>query len=103
MIYVPIYALHRHTALWARPEEFDPERFAPDAVMDRHRYAYLPFGAGPRTCIGSGFAMLEGVAILGTLLRETRLRGVASTPPRPRMRLTLRPEKKLIMRIERRG
>jgi cytochrome P450 len=103
MIYVPIYALHRHTALWARPEEFDPERFAPDAVMDRHRYAYLPFGAGPRTCIGNGFAMLEGVAILGTLLRETRLRGVASTPPRPRMRLTLRPEKKLIMRIERRG
>jgi cytochrome P450 len=99
MIYVPIYALHRHTALWDDPEAFDPDRFAPDAVAARHRYAYLPFGAGPRICIGSGFAMLEGVAILATLLQATRLRPVAAKPPKPRMRLTLRPAAPLMMTI----
>jgi len=100
MIYVPIYALHRHTALWARPEEFDPERFAPEPAKDRHRFAYLPFGAGPRVCIGSAFAMMEGVAILATLVRAVRLRSLADQPPKPRMRLTLRPTRKLMMRIE---
>ena len=102
MVYVPIYALHRHKALWTRPEEFDPERFAAEPSKERHRYAYLPFGAGPRICIGSAFAMLEGVAILATLLRGAKLRSVAAQPPKPRMRLTLRPETKLMMRVERR-
>jgi cytochrome P450 len=100
MIYVPIYALHRHTALWERPEEFDPERFAPEPSKARHRYAYMPFGGGPRICIGSSFAMLEGVAILATLLRDVRLTSLAPQPPEPRMRLTLRPGKPLMMRVE---
>jgi len=103
MIYVPIYALHRHTALWDRPEAFDPERFAPEPSKARHRYAYLPFGGGPRICIGSGFAMLEGVAILAALIRDVRLTSLAPQPPEPRMRLTLRPGKPLMMRVERRG
>jgi cytochrome P450 len=103
MVYVPIYALHRHTALWERPEVFDPDRFAPEVAKQRHRYAYMPFGAGPRICIGSAFAMMEGVAILATLLRTTRLQSVADTPPKPRMRLTLRPEKKLWMHVAPRG
>jgi cytochrome P450 len=100
MIYVPIYAVHRHTTLWHDPETFDPERFAPEPAAARHRYAYLPFGAGPRICIGGGFAMLEGVAILATLLRAVRLRPVAAQPPKPRMRLTLRPASKLMMAVE---
>ncbi len=99
MVYVPIYALHRHRMLWERPDEFDPDRFAPDVAKARHRYAYLPFGGGPRVCIGSGFAMLEGVAILAVLLRALRLRSVADAPPKPRMRLTLRPSEKLMMRV----
>jgi cytochrome P450 len=103
MIYVPIYALHRHIALWERPEEFDPDRFAPEPSKARHRYAYMPFGGGPRVCIGSSFAMLEGVAILATLLRGVRLTRVAAEPPKPRMRLTLRPGTPLMMRVERRG
>jgi cytochrome P450 len=103
MVYVPIYALHRHTALWERPEEFDPERFAPEPSKARHRYAYLPFGGGPRICIGSGFAMLEGVAILAVLLRGVKLSSLAKDPPQPRMRLTLRPAAPLMMRVEPRG
>ena len=102
MIYVPIYALHRHTALWERPEEFDPERFAPALSKNRHRYAYLPFGGGPRICIGSAFAMMEGVAILATLLRNIDLTSITAEPPKPRMRLTLRPERPLMMRVEQR-
>jgi cytochrome P450 len=102
MIYVPIYALHRHTALWTRPEEFDPDRFAPGPSAARHRFAYLPFGAGPRICIGSAFAMMEGVAILATLLRAVRLRSTADRAPKPRKRLTLRPTRKLVMRVARR-
>jgi cytochrome P450 len=103
MIYVPIYAIHRHSALWDRPEAFDPDRFAPELSKARHRYAYMPFGGGPRVCIGSSFAMLEGVALLATLLRGIRLTRVAAEPPKPRMRLTLRPGTPLMMRVERRG
>lgn len=103
MVYVPIYALHRHSALWERPEVFDPDRFAPENAKQRHRYAYMPFGAGPRICIGSAFAQMEGVAILATLLHTIRLKSLADVPPKPRMRLTLRPEKKLWMRVERRS
>ncbi|MDB5396377.1 MAG: hypothetical protein JWM91_3883 [Rhodospirillales bacterium] len=100
MIYVPIYALHRHRVLWERPDAFDPDRFAPTPSKDRHRYAYLPFGGGARICIGSAFAMMEGVAILATLVRAVRLRSIADEPPKPRMRLTLRPAENLRMRVE---
>ena len=100
MVYIPIYALHRHSALWDRPEEFDPDRFAPALSKDRHRYAYLPFGGGPRICIGSAFAMMEGVAILATLLRGVKLTHIAAVPPKPRMRLTLRPQEPLMMRVQ---
>jgi cytochrome P450 len=100
MIYIPIYALHRHSMLWDRPDTFDPDRFAPEPSKQRHRYAYLQFGGGPRICIGSAFAMMEGVALLATLLPAVRLTSIAEQPPKPRMRLTLRPEAKLMMRVE---
>ncbi len=99
ILVVPIHALHRRAGLWHAPERFDPSRFAPEHVEARHRYLYMPFGAGPRVCIGSGFSMLEGVAILAVLLRAVRLLAVESTPS-PRMRLTLRPSKPIRMRVE---
>ena len=86
-VMLPIYALHRHHLLWDRPDAFDPDRFltAPD------RYAYLPFGAGPRICIGASFALHEAVIILSTLLARFRFHAIPGRNPQPRMILTLRP------------
>lgn len=99
-IVVPVYALHRHASLWEAPHVFDPDRFAPEPVSERHRYAYLPFGAGPRICIGSGFAMLEAVAILAVLMRDLRFVPVEPSPPEPQLEITLRPRTPLWARVE---
>lgn len=90
-IHIPVFALHRNVRLWDNPNAFDPERFAPDQVKARSRYAYLPFGGGPRICIGAGFAMLEAAAILATLVRAFRFTPVAGHKPTPVARVTLRP------------
>ncbi|WP_082166729.1 cytochrome P450 [Nocardiopsis sp. RV163] len=67
------YTLHRHPGSWEDPERFDPERFGPDRRNERHRYAYIPFGAGPRVCVGSNLGMLEAVFVLASISRELRL------------------------------
>jgi cytochrome P450 len=97
VLYAPIHAVHRHERLWDRPDAFDPTRFLGDAARGRHRYAHLPFGAGPRTCIGSAFAMLEAVAILAVLLSAIRLTPLSQTPPEPTLKITLRPKQPLLM------
>jgi cytochrome P450 len=98
-VYVPVYAVHRHEALWDGPDRFDPDRFAPERVKSRHRYAYLPFGAGPRVCIGMSFAMLEAVAIFATLLPALRLRLRPGYVPELKLRITLRPAGGMPMRV----
>ncbi len=95
---VPIYAVHRRRDLWSDPERFDPDRFAPEPVKARHRYAFLPFGAGARICIGSAFATMEAVAVLAVLLRATRVT-MADAMPGPLMRITLRPSRPVAMRV----
>jgi cytochrome P450 len=90
-VVVPIYAVHRHAQLWDDPSEFDLDRFAPARAKARPRCAYLPFGAGPRVCIGATFAMLEATVILATLLRAFTFRTVPRHRPRPVARVTLRP------------
>jgi cytochrome P450 len=70
VIVAPPWFLHRHKKHWDQPSGFEPDRFTPENVKARHRCAYLPFGAGPRTCIGVNFAMLEIVTVLATLVRE---------------------------------
>ncbi len=62
------YAIHRHPLFWENPESFIPERFSAENKATQHRYSYLPFGAGPRTCIAAQLALLEAQIILATLL-----------------------------------
>ncbi len=97
---VPIHAVHRHRALWPEPERFDPGRFSPERVAAQHRYAFMPFGAGPRVCIGAGFATTEAVVILASVLQRFRLEATTARPPAARMEITLRPAGTLSMRAE---
>jgi cytochrome P450 len=87
---IPIYALHRNVRLWENPNAFDPDRFARDRVKQHPRYAYLPFGAGPRVCIGASFAILEIVVVLATLVRAFRFYPVPGHKPKPIARVSLR-------------
>lgn len=89
-VMVPIYVLHRNALLWENPDAFDPSRFKDGVPVDR--YAYLPFGDGPRICIGAGFALQEAVIILSTLLARFTFRAVEGRDPKPVMIITLRPE-----------
>lgn len=90
-VMMSIYAIQRHAKRWARPHEFDPSRFAPEAEAKMPRYQYMPFGAGPRICIGMSFAMLEATAILATLVRSAQLRFAAAEDPVPIARVTMTP------------
>ena len=101
-VIVPIYALHHHSLLWEEPARFDPERFSPDAVRGRHRFAWMPFGAGPRICIGLQFALLEAVAILGTLLPAVHVRAEPGYVPVPTSRITMRPRDGMPMTLHKR-
>jgi cytochrome P450 len=85
------WVLHRHQELWDHPERFDPERFSSDRARERSRYAYLPFGTGPRVCIGASFAMTQLTLILATLGQHYRLRLVAGHLVEPQGLISLRP------------
>jgi cytochrome P450 len=89
-VMIPIYALGRHHQLWDAPDSFRPERFADRKAIDR--YAYLPFGDGPRICIGASFALQEAVIILATMLSRFKFTPVPGKDPEPVMILTLRPQ-----------
>lgn len=89
-VMIPIYALGRNELLWDDPDAFRPERFADRKAIDR--YAYLPFGDGPRICIGASFALQEAVIILATLLGRFKFTPVPGKDPKPVMILTLRPQ-----------
>jgi cytochrome P450 len=97
------WVLHRHRKLWDDPDYFDPGRFAPERRENIHRFAYIPFGAGPRVCIGMSFAMQEAMIILAAILKRFRLELVPGHPVEPQARVTLRPKYGLKMRVWRRG
>ncbi|MFB6437955.1 cytochrome P450 [Streptomyces sp. NPDC056411] len=80
-VIVAPWVTHRNPALWEDPERFDPRRFAPEREAGRHRYAWFPFGGGPRACIGQHFSMLESVLALAMLLRAYELTAVDEQVP----------------------
>lgn len=84
------YLLHRHPAFWTSPERFDPERFAPGATAGRNRYSYIPFGAGPRFCVGNSLGMMEATVALATIARDLRLSKVPGFQVAGEAMLTLR-------------
>lgn len=100
VIFVP-YAIHRLPDLWVEPEAFRPERFEPGREEQKNKFAYLPFGAGPRICLGASFAMIESQIIMGTLLWRFRARLADPDPVLPEPRVTLRTSRPVILRLER--
>jgi cytochrome P450 len=91
-IVVNLYVTHRNPSLWPDPDCFNPERFTPEAVAKRHRFAYLPFGGGPHICIGYGYAMAEMQTVLATLIQLCRLRLAPGHEVKPVGLVTLRPK-----------
>jgi cytochrome P450 len=103
LVTVITYALHRDPRFFEDPDRFDPERFAPGWVERIPRYAYLPFGGGPRVCIGNGFALTEARLILATMAQRYRCVLASSQPVVPMQLVTLRPKHGLRMTVRTRG
>jgi cytochrome P450 len=91
MVVIAPYVLHRHRALWTRPDAFDPGRFLPGEREQIDRFAYLPFGAGPRLCIGSPFALQEASIALAVLAKNFAWDLAPGHSVRPIQKMTLRP------------
>lgn len=100
VIFCP-YAIHRLPELWSDPESFRPERFEAGHKEQKNMFAYLPFSAGPRTCIGNNFATIEAQVIMGTLLSRFRARLADPSPVTPKPRVTLRTSRPIVLRLER--
>ena len=92
LIVIPIFAIHRHRQLWDDPDRFDPDRFLPEAESHHLRTQFMPFGFGPRTCIGMSFAMIEATVLLATFVRGVRIGWDGKHLPQPVSRVTLQPK-----------
>ena len=100
LVVVSPWLLHHHHLLWETPDHFDPERFAPE--RPRARFSYLPFGGGPRICIGASLAMAEATLIVAMIAQRYRPKLVPNQRIDLRLRVTLRPKDGIRMRVERR-
>lgn len=89
LIVMPIFAVHRHQRLWHDPGRFDPDRFSPENEKQHLRTQFMPFGFGPRTCIGMAFAMIEATVLLAMLVRGARFAWDGTHLPEPVSRVTL--------------
>ncbi|HEV2443647.1 MAG TPA: cytochrome P450 [Steroidobacteraceae bacterium] len=101
-VLLPLYLLHRHPRYWKDPDTFFPQRFAPDHDAERPRFAYMPFAAGPRHCIGETFALYEMLMHLHRVARHFRLIHVPDKPIELEAQINLRTRYPLHMRLERR-
>ena len=97
------WVVHRDPRWYDAPQEFRPERWEGDLMKRLSRFAYFPFGGGPRQCIGNAFALMEATLILATIARKFRLRLVANHPVAPLASITLRPRHGVRVTLESRG
>jgi cytochrome P450 len=103
MLFISPYVVHRHTSFYDNPESFDPDRIARENTTNWHRYQYIPFGGGPRKCIGHEFAMLEMTIIVAMVTQLFRLDLVPGHPVVPKPMVTLRPAHGMPMIVTPRG
>jgi cytochrome P450 len=99
-VFISPYVVHRHPAIWDNAASFDPDRFGAGRSEGRHRFAYIPFAAGPRHCIGENLATFEMLLHLNGALRRLRLRPVQAGPVALEARINLRPARDIYMRVE---
>jgi cytochrome P450 len=92
------YVMHHDPELWPEPQKFDPQRFAPERSVGRHRFAWFPFSAGPRQCIGAGLAMLEAQITISSLSKAVRLELLPGPPLHPLPRISLKPNRPVLVR-----
>lgn len=102
MIAISPYIVHRHRKLWDDPDAFRPERFLPGAREKIDRFAYIPFGAGPRICIGASFAIQEALIALAAIFRAWRVQPAELAEPLPTHRITLRAKDGIRLRMVKR-
>jgi cytochrome P450 len=102
MLIISPYVLHRHRLLWQDPNVFDPARFLDPAVRQIEKYAYLPFGVGPRMCVGAGFALQEATLAVATLMKHFELELAPDQIVWPVQRFTITPREGLRMVVTRR-
>ena len=98
-IFIPPYLTHRHPEFWPDPERFDPERFTPEQIEQRPKYAYYPFGGGPRFCIGEQFAWTEMVLILATMFQQNAFELLTNGDVGIAPVVTLRPDQPIRLRV----
>lgn len=98
-VIVSPWIIHRHERLWNDPDAFRPERFLPENRKAIDRYAYIPFSAGPRVCIGAAFAMQEAMIALVTILRAAEVEAITPIEPRPTHQITLRSRAPMRLRL----
>lgn len=96
------YTMHRHPAYWNDPERFDPDRFVPELVAQRPRFAYFPFGGGARQCIGNHFALMESMIIIPAVSQRYRMQLVPEHPVEEHALVTLRPRQGIRATLTRR-
>jgi cytochrome P450 len=96
---IPIYAIHRHQAYWEDPDRFDPGRFAASSHAKDRRYHFMPFGVGPRICIGAAFAMMEATIMLATFVRAARFETLPDFDPLPSAQMFLIPKNGMPLRV----
>ena len=103
LVFIIPFVIHRRPKLWPDPERFEPERFAPQTDGERPRFAYLPFGGGPRGCIGNQFALIEAQLIVAAVAQRFRVVLLPDQTIHPEPLITLRPSPGIRVAIERRG
>jgi cytochrome P450 len=103
LVVISPWVIHRHPGLWDRAETFDPERFSAPRAVGRHPLAYIPFGAGPRICLGASFGIMEATLLLAGIAQHYRLRLAPGQRVEPMASVTLRPRYGMQMVVERRA